>query len=131
LNKDKELPNILITFYNLYCKGYIFLDNLGLGYGLRVKVPGINNYYETWADLTEKEQLNLMNSFYPCLDTEIKKVIAWIDTGKVVLTGIKDEYNRFEYIDNRIESEKQPTGYQVAIVNKPGIKQDTIVEIVT
>lgn len=117
LNKDKELPQILMTFYDLYCKGYNFFDNLGLGYGLRVEVPGINNYQETWDDLTETEQTNLINSFYPNLDTEIKKVISWLDTGKVVLTGIKDEYNHFEYIDYRTELEKQPTGYQVATVD--------------
>jgi hypothetical protein len=34
LNRDKELPEVLITFYDLYCDGYIFLQNLGLGYGL-------------------------------------------------------------------------------------------------
>ena len=117
LNRDEDLPQILMTFYDMYCKGYNFFDNLGLGYGLRVEVPGINNYQETWDDLTETEQTNLINSFYPDLDTEIKKVISWLDTGKVVLTGIKDEYNHFEYVDNRTELEKQPTSYKVATVD--------------
>lgn len=123
LNKDKELPEILMTFYDLYCKGYNFFDNLGLGYGLRVEVPGINNYEETWDNLNKAEQTALLNSFYPDLETEINKVIFWLDTGKIILTGIKDEYNHFEYIDNRTELEKQPTGYKVAIsgsnVQKP------------
>ncbi|WP_250633075.1 hypothetical protein [Rhodoflexus caldus] len=86
LNKDEELPQLLMTFYDLYCKGYNFFDNLGLGYGLRVEVPGIN-YQETWDDLTETEQTNLINSFYPDLDTEIKKVISWLDTEKIRLFG--------------------------------------------
>ena len=116
LSKDKELPQILMNFYDLYCKGYGFFDNLGLGYGLRIEVPGINNYQETWSDLTEIEKINLIDSFYPDLDTEIKKVIGWLDTGKVVLTGIKDEYNHFKYVDNRTELEKQPTRYQVSTV---------------
>jgi hypothetical protein len=107
LNRDKDLPQILMSFYDMYCKGYNFFDNLGLGYGLRIEVPGVNNYQETWDDLNEEEQTNLINSFYPDLDTEIKKVISWLDKGKVVLTGIKDEYNHFEYIDNRTEVEKQ------------------------
>ncbi|MEA5403217.1 hypothetical protein VB776_09850 [Arcicella sp. DC2W] len=111
LNRNKELPEILMTFYDLYCKGYNFFDSLGLGYGLRVEVPGINNYEETWDDLNEVEQATLLNSFYPDLETEINKVISWLDTGKVILTGIKDEYNHFEYIDKRTELEKQPTGY--------------------
>jgi hypothetical protein len=117
LNRNKELPEILMTFYDLYCKGYNFFDNLGLGYGLRVEVPGINNYEETWDDLNEAEQANLLNSFYPDLETEINKVIFWLDTGKIILTGIKDEYNHFEYIDNRTELEKQPTGYKVATMD--------------
>ena len=117
LNRNKELPEILMTFYDLYCKGYNFFDNLGLGYGLRVEVPGINNYVKTWDDLNEAEQTTLLNSFYPDLETEINKVISWLDTGKVILTGIKDEYNHFEYIDNRTELEKQPTGYKVATID--------------
>jgi len=113
LNRDKDLPQILMSFYDMYCKGYTFIDNLGLGYGLRVEVPGVNNYQETWNDLSQTEQARLLNSFYPDLDTELKKVISWLDTGKVVLTGIKDEYNHFEYIDNRTELEKQPTAYEI------------------
>jgi hypothetical protein len=117
LNKDKELPEILMTFYDLCWKGYDFFDNLGLGYGLRVKVPRINNYEETWEDLNEEEQTNLLKSFYPDLETEINKVISWLDTGKVILTGIKDEYNHFEYIDNRTQLEKQPAGCKVVIID--------------
>lgn len=113
LNKDRELPEILMTFYDLYCRGYNFFDSLGLGYGLRVEVPGINNLQETWGELTEAEQASLINSFYPDLDVEIKRVISWLDTGKVVLTGIKNEYNHLDYVDNRTELEKQPTGFQV------------------
>lgn len=118
LNKDKELPQLLMSFYDLYCKGYSFFDNLGLGYGLSVEVDGINNYEETWDHLGKTEQRNLLHSFYPDIDIEIKKVISWLDTKKIILTGIKDKYNHFEYIDNRTELEKQPTGYKVATGDK-------------
>lgn len=117
LSRDEDLPQLLMFFYDMYCKGYNFFDNLGLGYRLRIEVPpGRNKNQETWDDLTETEQTNLISSFYPELNTEIKKVISWLDTGKIVLTGIKDEYNHFKYIDNRSESEKQPTGYKVATI---------------
>lgn len=122
INKDRKLPEILVTFYDLYCKGYTFFDNLGLGYGLRVEVPGVNNYVETWDDLNEAQQTTLLSSFYPDIETEIKKVISWLDTGKVILTGIKDENDHFEYIDNRTELEKLPTGYQVATVDSKAQK---------
>ena len=113
LNRDKELPKILVTFYDFYCKGYNFFDNLGLGYGLAIEVPRIENTKaDTWDELTQEQKSNLLDSFYPDLETEIKKVIYWLDNRKVILTGIKNQYNHFEYIDNRTEIEKQPTGYK-------------------
>lgn len=112
LTRDKELPELLMTFYDLYCRGYNFLDNLGLGYGLAVEVP--YSQADSWYELTEEQQKNLLNSFYPDIENEIQKVISWLDNEKVILTGIKDEYNHFEYIDNRTEAEKQPATFQIA-----------------
>ena len=118
LNRDNELPEILMTFYDFYCKGYNFFDNLGLGYGLAIEVPRVENTTaDTWDELTQEQQRNLLDSFYPDLETEIKKVIYWLDNSKLTLTGIKDQYNHFEYIDNRTEIEKQPTGYKVATID--------------
>ena len=108
-----------MAFYDLYCKGYNFFDNLGLGYGLAIEVPRVENTTaDTWNELTNEQQHNLLDSFYPYLETEIKKVIYWLDNSKVILTGIKDQYNHFEYIDNRTEIEKQPTGYNLAAIEK-------------
>jgi hypothetical protein len=112
LQRDKELPQILMTFYDLYCKGYNFLDNLGLGYGLAVEVP--YSQADSWGELTPEQQETLLNSFYPNIEYEIKKVIRWLETGKVVLTGFQDDYQHYEYIDNRTDEEKQPTAYQIA-----------------
>ena len=119
LNRDKELPKILVTFYDFYCKGYNFFDNLGLGYGLAIEVPRIENTKaDTWDELTQEQKSNLLDSFYPDLETEIKKVIYWLDNRKVILTGIKNQYNHFEYIDNRNEIEKQPTGFKIVTMKK-------------
>jgi hypothetical protein len=101
-----------MTFYDLYCKGYNFLDNLGLGYGLAVEVP--YSQADSWGELTPEQQETLLNSFYPNIEYEIKKVIRWLETGKVVLTGFQDDYQHYEYIDNRTDEEKQPTAYQIA-----------------
>ncbi|MBO9567062.1 MAG: hypothetical protein J7621_30090, partial [Niastella sp.] len=38
LQGNEQLPDILITFYDLYCKGYSFLDNIGIGYGLEMEL---------------------------------------------------------------------------------------------
>lgn len=105
LQRDKELPQILMTFYDLYCKGYFFFDNLGLGYGLAVEVPYSEADY--WHELTNEQQQNVLASFYPQLDIEIEKVIKWLDNNTVIPTGQRDEYNHFVYIDNRTEQEKK------------------------
>jgi hypothetical protein len=111
LQRDKELPQLLMTFYDLYCKGYSFLDNLGLGYGLAVEVPYSQADY--WDDLTIEQQQKLLASFYPQLDLEIKKVMNWLDTGVIKLTGNRDRNNYyFDYIDIRNDQEKLPTAYQ-------------------
>ncbi|TDH26902.1 hypothetical protein EXU57_08840 [Segetibacter sp. 3557_3] len=110
LKRDNDLPEILRRFYDLYCKGYGFLDNLGLGYGLAVEVPP---QADSWEELTAEQQQKLLNSFYPEIEYEIKKAISWLESDKVVLTGFQDEYYHYEYIDNRTEDEKQPTGYKV------------------
>ena len=101
-----------MTFYDLYCKGYNFMDNLGLGYGLAVEVP--YSQANSWYDLTIEQKNQLLDSFYPAIETEIQKVISWLDNGKVLLTGIKDNYNHFEYIDNRSDEEKKATAFKVA-----------------
>ncbi|HEY8969195.1 MAG TPA: hypothetical protein VIM64_08875 [Puia sp.] len=100
LKRDDELPEILMTFYDLYCKGYTFLDNLGLGYGLAVEVP-YRLDKDSWDELTVEQQQNLLNSFYPDIEGEIIKVLSWIESRQIILTGIRGEYNRYEYIDNR------------------------------
>jgi hypothetical protein len=110
LKRDNDLPQILRRFYDLYCKGYDFLDDLGLGYGLAVEVPTQAN---SWGELTAEQQQNLLDSFYPEIEYEIKKAISWLEIDRVTLTGYKDEYNHYEYIDNRTERERQPTAYTV------------------
>ena len=112
LNRDKELPQILMTFYDLYCKGYNFFDNLGLGYGLAIEAP--YPQADNWDELNLAQQYNLLSSFYPGIEIEIKKVVSWLENGTIILTGAKDEYNHFVYIDNRTEIEKRPTSFTMA-----------------
>ena len=111
LQGSEKLPQILMSFYNLYCRGYSFLDNLGLGYGLAVEAP--YPQADHWDNLTASQQQKLLASFYPKLNVEIKKVLDWLDTGKIILTGNKEPYNYyFDYADNRTDEEKASTSYQ-------------------
>ena len=112
LERTPDAPDIIIDFYDLYCKGYYFMDNLGLGYGLRLDCPYPDA--NSWVELTKEQQADVLRETFPAIDVEIKKVIGWLESGKVVLTGIRDEYEHLTYIDNCLESEKQPTAYQRA-----------------
>ncbi|RYZ20467.1 MAG: hypothetical protein EOO10_23200 [Chitinophagaceae bacterium] len=110
LLRDSDLPQILMNFYDLYYKGYGFFNNLGIGYGLSIEYPPL--YADSWERLTTEQQQKLLNSFYPALEHEIKKVIHWLESGKVIPTGEKDDYNHFSYIDHRTVEEQQPTAYE-------------------
>ena len=106
--KTERLPYILMEFYNLYCYGYNFLQDLGLGIGLAVEVPRVNNTIaETWNELTTEQQTALLNSFSPELEYCIEQVINWINTDKIILTGEQDELGHYEYQDLRTEEEKK------------------------
>ena len=74
LQGSEKLPQILMSFYNLYCRAYSFLDNLGLGYGLAVEAPYPQG--DHWDNLTASQQQKLLASFYPKLNAEIKKFLT-------------------------------------------------------
>ncbi len=112
LERMPDAPETIIGFYDLYCKGYYFMDNLGLYYGLRLDCPYPDA--NSWEELTEKQQSDLLQQIFPEIDIEVKKVIAWLESGKVIPTGTHDELERWEYIDNRLDEEKRPTAYKTA-----------------
>lgn len=113
LENNKKLPQLLISFYELYCKGYQFLDNLGIGFGLVILAP--YPHASTWEDLSVTEQQDLLTSFYPQLNTELHKVVNWLNSDKIIITVATNEHNnQFEFVDNRNEQEKRPTAYSRA-----------------
>lgn len=106
--KDEKLPKLLMEFYDLYCRGYGFLDDLGVGYGLSVECPPTNNYAaNTWDELSPKKQQELLDSFSPGLDETIDRVLGWIENKRIILTGEQDDIGNYDYIDNRTEEEKK------------------------
>ncbi|MFZ6845623.1 hypothetical protein [Undibacterium sp. RuTC16W] len=112
INRTADVHKYIEECYDLYCDGYYFLDNLGLGYGLAVIVPREKYKGETWLELTTQDQQELINEFYPGIAEEAKKVISWLNSGKIVLTDHSGEYQGIEYQDNRTAIEKEPTGYK-------------------
>ncbi|GLX78284.1 hypothetical protein tinsulaeT_16240 [Thalassotalea insulae] len=103
LQKIVEKPNDVHKYieqcYNLYCEGFGFMDNLGLGYGLGITCSDYHN---------EK-----VDDYYPQILGEVDKVVEWLDSGKIVITGHSGEYHGIEYEDNRSVIEKEPTGYKI------------------
>ena len=124
LKRDENLPDILREFYDLYCRGYVFLNDLGLGYGLTVEVPPSGNYKaESWEEMNEIEKEELIDSFYPQLELDIKRAIDWIEKGKIVLTGKMDEIGHYDYEDLRTEDERKSTVWtEVERDDKTGFK---------
>ncbi len=106
--KTDQLPYILMNFYKLYCHGYYFLDELGLNYGLRIKVPQFGKTVANrWEELTVKQKQELLDSFSPRLDQEIDRVSGWLARGEIILTGEKDEVNNHIYKDLRTQEERR------------------------
>lgn len=99
LNRGTDLPGILIQFYDLYCTGYNFMSILGLQYGLAVAVP--YGYALNWESITEKEQREIIQGFYPQLETEIHKVISWLEEDQIIFTGMQDGNGHFLFVDKR------------------------------
>ena len=62
--KDDDTGEILRSFYDMYCNGYYFLQDIGLGYGLACEVP-LNSGANTWEELDEQDRIELVNTFYP------------------------------------------------------------------
>ena len=106
--KTGRLPNILMEFYDLYCKGYNFLLDLGLGIGLAVEVPKVNSgTADTWDELTLEQQKELLESFSPELEVCIQQVINWLENKKIILTGEQDAIGHYDYEDLRTEEERK------------------------
>ena len=104
--------------YDLYCKGYGFLDNLGLGYGLAIIVPPSNYNGGSWDKLESPEQIKLLDSFYPDVRREAEKVLGWLDSGEISITGHDGSSQGIEYMDIRKKEDKEPTGYKIASPSK-------------
>lgn len=102
------LGTALMIVYDLYCYGYDFLCDLGMGFGLRCVVPLRNNPKDSWDDLSDYEMNLLVTSFKPEVDEYIDIVINWIRDGKIILCGPIGEHNKLVYKDNRSEFEREP-----------------------
>ncbi len=74
LQKIIEHPSNVYKYisqtYDMYCDGYYFLENIGIGYGLSIEVPPSSYSAQTWEELEPIEQKVLVNSYYPNIQKE-------------------------------------------------------------
>lgn len=104
----------ILQFYDLYCKGYNFLDNLGIGFGLTLDCPYSEYGVDSYEELTQEQKDKIVNSFYPKIQFEIKKVLDWLDSGLILIHSEYDSYGNLKITDNRLEADKEPTAYKIA-----------------
>lgn len=106
--KTLQLPYILMEFYELYCKSYTFLQDLGLGIGLAIAVPQVQNTTaDSWEELTDHQQQELLDSWAPDMEKCMHQVINWLETKKIILTGTQDETGHYNYVDVRTTEEQK------------------------
>ena len=91
----------------MYCDGYYFFNDLGLGYGLACEVP--RKYGDSWVELSEKQKSDIINSFYPQIESDIKRALDWIKNKKIILTGTKNEMDRWEFGHASTVSRRTPS----------------------
>jgi hypothetical protein len=118
IDRPVDAHKYIMQCYDMYCDGYGFLDNLGLGYGLAITVPPSEYCADSWDKLDSPEQKKLIEGFYPSVREEAEKVISWLDTRKIVITGHDGDFQGIQYSDSRTTEEKEPTGYKVATPKK-------------
>lgn len=118
IDRDGNEGESLIRMYDLYCKGYYFLEDLGLGIGLFIEVPnkyGVEYFYE----LTESQKRDLLDSVYPPAKQLAIELKQWILNKEIKLSGEKDEaLNRWQFTDNRTEKDKASRVWKVSDIDK-------------
>lgn len=106
----------------MYCHGYDFFQDLGLGYGLTCEVPPSKCSSDTWDDLNEKEKNEIISSFFPQIESDIQRAIHQIENDKIILTGTKNELDYWEFADYRNDEEKKSTIWiEVPSKNSTGV----------
>ncbi|PJZ43753.1 hypothetical protein [Leptospira brenneri] len=111
IHKGDNYPKSIASLYDLYCKGYNFLAILGLSFGLQLLCPREYNYEKNLAELSKEEQESLANSLYPEIIYHAQLIQDFISNKKLILLGLSDEDNHYEYFDYRNSEERARTEF--------------------
>ncbi len=92
----------IIKFYDLYCKGYYFLDCLAFRYGL----PLDSDTYRIG-----ERKFEVAARFYPAIEADIQRVLDLLDSGRIRLTGEADDMGYLKFADSRSREEIEDAAY--------------------
>ncbi|QOI53296.1 hypothetical protein [Leptospira interrogans] len=112
VHREENYPQLIASLYDLYCKGYYFLNILGLDFGLHLTYPREYNYDKNISELIKSEQIKLANALYPEIIYHVHLIQRFLNDKKIIVTGKLNDFNNYEYIDNRNEGEKAQTEYR-------------------
>ncbi|EMJ55087.1 hypothetical protein LEP1GSC111_3685 [Leptospira interrogans str. UT126] len=111
VHREENYPQLIASLYDLYCKGYYFLNILRLDFGLHLTYPREYNYDKNISELIKSEQIKLANALYPEIIYHVHLIQRFLNDKKIIVTGKLNDFNNYEYIDNRNEEEKAQTEY--------------------
>ncbi len=117
-NKTNNYPECIASLYDLYSGGYYFMENLGLGYGLRLSSTKKYNYDKNFSELDKSEQIKVADKLYPDIMPDILLMQDFLQTKKIILTGKINEFGNYEFLDNRTEKEKVQTEIKKVEIKK-------------
>ncbi|KON79286.1 hypothetical protein APS47_12730 [Leptospira kirschneri serovar Mozdok] len=69
------------------------------------------NYDKNISELIKLEQIKLANALYPEIIYHVHLIQRFLNDKKIIVTGKLNDFNNYEYIDNRNEEEKAQTEY--------------------
>jgi hypothetical protein len=106
LSQQGDQAEMLGEFYELYCNGFSFLDQLGLGYGLTLIAIPRGYSSDSWRELPAREKERLLGAILPGALEAARKVLDWLDQGKIVITDQQDELGHYRLLDTTSGVEK-------------------------
>ena len=118
INRDEDCAESIEMTYDLYCSGYIFLQRLGLKYGLTISCPPSDNYDKSWNEMPKAEQNELLDKLYPDIIVDAQNALTWILKGKIIIKDTVNELGDYEYDDLRSQEEIQQGEIEVIDLDK-------------
>ena len=115
IERDGNEAESLMELYDLYCEGYEFLTDLGLGIGLFIKVPwtyGKLNY----SEINQEQKNELLNRAYPIAKELAEELRIWLIKKELILTGEREIL--WKFIDNRKEEDKKSRIWEDPIIHE-------------